>query len=76
VYGQHSTLAATGTAGVGAGAGLAFDRPLGWLLLAVFVLVMAVWALVTLLPRRRRAVRQVNPPAAAKMRLITRPRRA
>lgn len=76
MYGQHSTLAATGTAGVGAGAGLTYGTPLGWLVLAVFVLAMALWALVTLFPRRGREVRQVNPPAAAKMRLSPRTRRA
>ncbi|GCD90633.1 hypothetical protein [Nocardioides sp. LS1] len=74
MYGQHSTLAATGTAGVGAG--LAYGTPLGWLVLAVFVLAMALWALVTLLPRRSREVRKVNPAAASKLRLITRARRA
>ena len=34
-----------------------------WLLMAVFVLVMAGVAVLTILPRRRAAMRHVNPPA-------------
>ena len=35
----------------------------GWLLMAAFVLVMAVVAVLTIVPRRRAAMRYVNPPA-------------
>jgi hypothetical protein len=34
----------------------------GWLLMATFVLVMAGVALFTIVPRKRAAVRLVNPP--------------
>jgi hypothetical protein len=34
----------------------------GWLLMALFVLVMAAVAVVTIIPRRRAAVARVNPP--------------
>ncbi|MFC4785537.1 hypothetical protein ACT8ZV_13740 [Nocardioides sp. MAHUQ-72] len=70
MYQQPSTLTMTGLTGSGlAGTGLALGLPLGWLLLAVFVLAMAVVALVAIWPRRRREVRKVNPPAASRMRL-------
>lgn len=67
MYGQHSTLAATGLTGTG----IAFGLPLGWLLLAVFVLTMAAIAVVTIAPRRVREVRKVNPAAASRMRLAS-----
>ena len=67
MYGQHSTLAATGLTGTGIALGL----PLGWLLLAVFVLTMAAVAIVTIAPRRVREVRKVNPAAASRMRLAS-----
>ena len=67
VYGQHAALAATGLTG----SGVAFGLPLGWLLLATFVLTMAAVAIVTIAPRRVREVRKVNPKAAARMRLAT-----
>lgn len=35
---------------------------LGWLLLAAFVLIMAGVAVFTIVPRRRAAMRHVNPP--------------
>ena len=78
MYGQHSMISGTPalTGAAGASAGIAFGLPLGWLVLAVFVMVMAVWALLALLPRRRREVRKVNPEAASKMRLLTRVRKA
>jgi len=67
MYGQHSTLAATGLTGTG----IAFGLPLGWLLLAVFVLTMAAIAVVTIAPRHVREVRKVNPAAASRIRLVT-----
>ncbi len=66
-YGQHAPLVATGLGGTG----VAFGLPLGWLLLATFVLAMAVFAIATIAPRRIREVRKVNPKAAARMRLTS-----
>ncbi len=68
MYGQHSTLAGTGLVGTG----IAFGLPLGWLLLAIFVLVMAAVAIAAIAPWRVGEVRKVNPAAASRMRLGTR----
>jgi len=68
MYGQHATLGATAATTSG-GAGLAFGVGWGWLVFAVFVLSMAAWALLTILPRRRREIGKVNPPAVRRIRL-------
>lgn len=68
MYGQQATLGATGAAS-SAGAGLAFGVGWGWFVFAIFVLAMAAWALLTILPRRRREERKVNPPAVRRIRL-------
>jgi len=60
MYGQSGAIGVTG-ATTSAGAGLAFGIGWGWLVFAAFVLAMAGWALVTMLPRRRREVAKVNP---------------
>jgi hypothetical protein len=67
MYGQHGSLAMTG---VGA-SGLAFGLGLGWLLVALFVLTMAIIAVYTMMPRRMAEVAKVNPAAAAQMRLLS-----
>lgn len=65
MYGQQSTLATTGFV---TGSGLAFGLTFGWLLLAGFVLAMALVALLAIAPRRRREVRKVNPLEASQVR--------
>ena len=51
-----------GTLGMGAVATLTWGN-VGWLLMALFVMVMAGVAVLTIVPRRRAAMRHVNPPA-------------
>jgi hypothetical protein len=51
-----------GTLGTGAMATLTWGN-VGWLLMAAFVLVLAGVAVFTIVPRRRAAMRHVNPPA-------------
>ena len=51
-----------GTLGTGAIATMTWGNA-GWLLMAAFVLVMAGVAVLTIVPRRRAAMRHVNPPA-------------
>ena len=51
-----------GALGTGAMATLTWGSA-GWLLMAAFVLVMAGVAVCTIVPRRRAAVRHVNPAA-------------
>jgi hypothetical protein len=51
-----------GTLGTGAIATMTWGNA-GWLLMATFVLVMAGIAVLTIVPRRRAAMRHVNPPA-------------
>ena len=51
-----------GTLGMGAIATLTWGNA-GWLLMAAFVLVMAGVAVFTIVPRRRAAMRHVNPAA-------------
>lgn len=60
MYGEHSSLAATGLPAAG-GAAMWAGVPLGWALMAVFVLGMAAVALVAMAPRRVAEVRKVNP---------------
>jgi hypothetical protein len=50
-----------GTLGTGAMATLTWGN-VGWLLMAAFVLVLAGVAVLTIVPRRRAAMRHVNPP--------------
>jgi hypothetical protein len=49
-----------GVLGTGTMAGLTWGN-VGWMLMAAFVVIMAGVAMVTIVPRRRAAMRHVNP---------------